>query len=94
MQRKHQVRPPGLLNGMAVAFTEETLRALQDALSIHQAIFAEYATVPTLSRPRSTCHHPHRKEPGDVFEGLSGGRSLACMSSVCNKAGLEAAILV
>jgi hypothetical protein len=79
---------------MAIAFAEETLRALQDAFSIYEAILAEYATVSTFPRPHSTRHHPHRKEFGDLVEGHLSDRSLVGMPSLRDTTGLEAAILV
>lgn len=45
MQRQHQVRPPGLLDGMALALAEEVLRAVQNALPIHQAVRSRHAAV-------------------------------------------------
>jgi hypothetical protein len=43
MQRQHKVRAPGLPHGMAVTFAKEVLRALQDAVPLHEALLAEYA---------------------------------------------------
>ena len=50
MQRQYQIRPPALPDGVAVALPEEALRAMQDALPLHQAL------------PSSNARH--RPDPG------------------------------
>lgn len=79
---------------MAVTFAEETLRALQNAFSIYEAILAEYATVITVPRFDSACYNPHWQKSGDMVEGLLGRFSLAGMSSIRYKTGLEVIVLV
>lgn len=52
MQREHQVCPPGLPDGMAVPFSEEALRTVQNPLPLHQAILPRHAQVSALHRLR------------------------------------------
>jgi hypothetical protein len=78
---------------MAIAFAEEALRAVQDAFSIYEAIFAEYATVPPVPRPDSTCHHSHCKEFGYLVKGLLGDRCVVGVPSLHNKTSLEITVL-
>lgn len=44
MQWEHQIRPPGLSHGMAIAFSKEALRTLQNPLSLYQTIPSSDAT--------------------------------------------------
>lgn len=44
MQWEHQIRSPGMPDGMAFSFPEEVLRAVQDAVSIHKVIPPTNAT--------------------------------------------------
>jgi hypothetical protein len=46
---------------MAVTFTEEALRAVQDALSIYEAILSEYAPVNTPACFGLACILSYRK---------------------------------
>lgn len=52
MQREYQVCPSGLLNGMAITFAKETLRALQDTIQVYEAVLSEYAEITSFA---STC---------------------------------------
>ncbi|KAL3954573.1 hypothetical protein ACCO45_010136 [Purpureocillium lilacinum] len=58
MQREHQVRPSGLPDGVAVAFTKEILRTLQDVVPLHQALRPRHAKV--APRPRLPLEHMAR----------------------------------
>lgn len=57
----HQVRPPGLFDGVALALAEEVLRALQDALSFHQA-------VPSSDAAAAPDNRFHKKGPSPLAE--------------------------
>ena len=48
MFRQHQIRTPGMLDGMALSFSQEALRALQNAFPVHEVVRCEYATDTTL----------------------------------------------
>lgn len=38
MQREYQICAPDVFDGMAIAFTKEVLRVVQDTFSIHEAL--------------------------------------------------------
>jgi hypothetical protein len=78
---------------MAIAFTEEALRVVQDAFSIYEAILAEYAAISPLPCPDSTCHHSHCKEFGYLAKGLPGGCCVVGVPSLHNKTSLEITVL-
>lgn len=59
MQRKYQVCPSKLLDGMALAFAKETLRAVQDALPVHQALLSKNALDPPGAHLRHTHDQVH-----------------------------------
>ena len=69
---------------MAVAFAEETLRALQDTLPIHEALFAQYATILTISRFLSTIRRSYSQEFGDLAEVLFGRYRLAWLPAMAH----------
>ena len=79
---------------MVVAFAEEALRALQDAVPIYEALFSKYATDTTPPRSLSARHYPHGQERSYVAEVLFGNHSLAWIPSVYYQTSLEVIVLV
>lgn len=49
MQWQYKIRPSGLSNGVARAFSKEALRTMQDAFPIHKAVRTRYAATITTS---------------------------------------------
>lgn len=47
MQRQYQIRPSRMPDGVAIAFSEEILRTLQDLVPIYKALCARHASVAT-----------------------------------------------
>lgn len=94
MQWQYQVRPSGLLDGMALTLAEKALRALQDTFSIHKTILATDATISTCLRICSTSYYTRRQEYGNMVEVLAGGGSLAGMASVVHTTILAFSFLV
>jgi hypothetical protein len=94
MQWEYQVCPSRLFNGMAVTFSKEALRALQDAFSIYETLFSEHATNFTTSSPVPACRGSYGQKPGNMVEGLLGDCSLVWLLTVCNKTSLEVSVLV
>jgi hypothetical protein len=94
MQRKHQARPPGLLDGMAIPLSEEVLRALQDAVPVYEAVLSKHAPasphwclLPALCRSLDAA-------PGNVAAVLPGAYGLAGLPPLCDQTGVEAPLLV
>lgn len=94
VQRFHQARPPGLLDGMAVPLSKEVLRALQNAIPIYKAVFAEYATAPSHWDLLSSLRGTFDAASCDMAEVLLGGGSLVGLPSLCHQASVEAPLLV
>jgi hypothetical protein len=94
MQWEYQARPPGLPDGMAFPLSEEALRALQDPLPIHEALFSKYAAELTPWGCFPSLCPPFDAEHCDLVEVLLSGYGLARMSSICYQTGLEAVVLV
>ena len=94
VQRFHQARPPGLFDGMAVPLSEEVLRALQNPVSVYEAVFAKYATTPSRSSLLSPLRGALDATSCNVAEVLFGGGSLAGLPSLCHQTGVEASLLV
>lgn len=72
MQRQHQVRPPGLLDGVALALAEEVLRAVQNALSIYQAVRTRHAAVAAHTHLRRAHGQIHVPQPTGMAAGSRG----------------------
>jgi hypothetical protein len=79
---------------MAVTLPKKALRALQDALSVHKAVFSEYASVSTSPRPHSAHHHPYGQESCHLVEVLRGDYGLVGMLTIHHKTSLEVIVLV
>lgn len=93
VQWQHQVRPPGLPDGMALPFPEEALRAVQDALPLHQAIRPEHAQNRSILR----FYQPHRKISVPQYAGLGSGwlgpDGLAGLVALPHEEGLVSPVL-
>jgi len=79
---------------MALAFPEETLRAVQDPLPFHQALLSEYASVSTADRIPPTLRSALPPEHNNLVEVLPGGNGLARHSSIHHKTGVAFPLLV
>ena len=67
MQWKHQVRPPGMSYGVAITFSKEVLRTLQDFLPFYEAVCAKYAkhvANPCLRSAYGSLHLPECSQLG------------------------------
>jgi len=79
---------------MALTFTKETLRAVQDALSIHEIVLSKHAAVSTPEGFHSAFLLTFNAKYCNLVEVLHGGSSLAGMPSIRYKTGLEITVLV
>ena len=79
---------------MAFSFTKETLRALQDPLSIHEIILSKHAAVSTPEGVHSAFFLTLNAKYCNLVEVLHGGGGLAGMPSIRYKTGLETTVLV
>jgi hypothetical protein len=82
MQRQYQVCPSGLLDGMAVAFAKEVLRALQDALPFHEALLAEHAEETTHKCLPTKGYAAYTLTPLDMAKRTVGRLCLAGMGAM------------
>lgn len=94
MQWEHQVRPSVLLGGVAVTFAEKVLRAVQNAVSVYQAVRSEYATGSPASAISATTCDSLLLYGGDVVTVRSGCVRLARMATMVYEGYLEGAFLV
>lgn len=93
MQWQHQVCPSGLPDGMAVALAEETLRALQDALSIHEIVLTPYATATASPHFRTSAAHTRGQIRCDFDAISTGSLCLAWMATLGYESSLAHALL-
>lgn len=77
VQWQHQIRTPGMPHGVAVTLAEEVLRAVQDVLSLHQALPPRHAHPHTHGRFRAPRRRSHTQAVHDLVSRRSGMLGLA-----------------
>lgn len=94
VQRKHKVRPPGLLDGMAIALAKEALRTVQDALPLHQALSSTDAEHPPNRRLPSQGRRPRSQTSDDMVPWFAGRLGVAVVATLVHEGHLARSILV
>jgi hypothetical protein len=79
---------------MALTFAEETLRTLQDPISLHKVVFSKYAAVAASRHLFSTLRLTFYPESFNMAEVLFGGYGMARVPSICYQTSLEDVVLV
>lgn len=93
MQRQHQVRPPGVPDGVAVAYTEEALRAVQDIVPLHQALPPRHAEPYPYHRLHTPRRHARCPHVPDVVPRGAGGLRVAAIAAVVHACSLAQPLL-
>lgn len=94
VQWQYQARPPGLLDGVALPFTKETLRALQDALPLHQALRSKYAQIVAMARLCQPHGQIFLRQHAAVDESVAGYAGLVWSLAVRYEECMEYVVLV
>jgi len=82
MFRLDQIRASGMFNGVALSFSKETLRIMQDTVQVHQTIQPEYAgDAPSHNIP-SASHNTRISRNHLVVQSGVGGLGVAVLASV------------
>lgn len=82
-----------MLDGVAITFSEEALRAVQDGFPIYEVILPEHATIATLSGSCETRRYTHCKELGDLASFRNGGSGMVSMPPILTSTILEDTLL-
>jgi hypothetical protein len=93
MQWEHQIRSSGMLDGMAVTFSKEVLRTVQNAISIHKAVPPADATNHTYLSLYTEGDHPCLQTSLDMVSSGSGNHGMAGMPTMVNEGNLEDGLL-
>lgn len=94
MQRKYQVRTPKLPDGMAFTLSEETLRAMQNTLPLHEAVPSAYAEHGSTTDILPTSYCAYMEESRHIITLSASDLCLGGMASVVHEEYLEGTFLV
>ena len=93
MQWKHQICPPSLSHGVALSLPEETLRAVQDSLQVHEALRSSHAKLGTLECVLQASVVTCLTWIDDVVKMESGNICMAWMGALVHANDLEGTVL-
>ena len=93
MFRQHQVRTPGMFDGMAQSFQQEALRAMQDSVPLHKAIRCEHATEIAVESVCKESLLARRAAAGTGVQEHVGDVCMVELDTLANKMGLAVVLL-
>jgi len=93
VQWEHKIRPPGLPDGVALSFSKEVLRAMQDSLPIYQTLRPVHATHSATTAISSADGHPQLANIIEMDPLRRGWLCMALLATLVNKTSLETALL-
>ena len=93
VQRQYKICSPELPHRVVVAFTEETLRVMQDALPFYEALFSKYAEYSTFAHLSPTSCRPHVEEHGHHITLLSRNIRLGSLATLVHANHMARSVL-